>query len=79
MRYKLKLSRSNEILDTVEIPHDFFIKIGDVLMVAGKYHELKMIIRPAISVVDFKNNTHIPEQFEQGMAILVVGDSFPFI
>lgn len=81
MRYKLRLSRTTEVLSVVEIPADLFIKSGDIVMVDGNYHEIKLIIRPAIleKNIDLSAGGLKKEKFEEAMPILVIGDSFPLI
>ena len=78
MRYKLQLSRSNEIMPMVDIPADFNMNIGNVLLIDGKYHELKQIIRPTYVVIDIKAFP-TKDQMDDAMPILVIGDSFPLI
>jgi hypothetical protein len=81
MKYNLKLSRSNEILQSVEIIMDFNLRAGDILQLQDKYHEIKHIIRPAIPWSSTRKPNYAPseEELEKAIPTLIIGDSFPLI
>ncbi len=78
MRYKIKLTRSDNVFAIVDIPADFNLKVGDALLINNNYHEVKMIIRPTIVLSDINAKQPTQEEFNEAGPILVVSDSFLF-